>query len=170
MLLCPTTAGPWRRRSRKRKSHSIDGAEAETQDEPEEAVSTDDESIRRIYRGKARKLGGSAGVDPTPKKKGPRRPLTAYTAFVREVRPSIMLQYPDKPFQAVAALVGRKWKALSVKQRAPYIQTASADSERFQREKLDMLIADGFDSLQQGLSAGSCSLVQQECTPWQGLD
>jgi hypothetical protein len=74
--------------------------------------------------------------------KGPKRPLTAYTCFVKDVRSRTMQDNPDKSFQQVAAMVGKRWKELSDQERAPYRNQALLDSERFQREKLDILIAD----------------------------
>jgi arsenate reductase-like glutaredoxin family protein len=64
------------------------------------------------------------------------------TLKVKDVRSRTMQDNPDKSFQQVAAMVGKRWKELSDQERAPYRNQALLDSERFQREKLDILIAD----------------------------
>ena len=65
-----------------------------------------------------------------------KRPLTAYTCFVRELRPKIMTLHPEKSFQNVAAMIGKMWQELSDTDRLPYKQLAAADMNRFQNEKL----------------------------------
>ena len=70
-------------------------------------------------------------------RKNPKRPLTAYTCFLSEVRPGLMADHPDKTFQVVAAMVGKLWKELDDVGREPYKRRAQADMERFHREKAE---------------------------------
>ena len=49
-----------------------------------------------------------------------------------------MLEHPEKSFQVVAAMVGKKWKELDEVGRIPYRRRAQIDMERFHREKQEM--------------------------------
>lgn len=68
-------------------------------------------------------------------KKGPKRPMTSYTAFVKSIRPIIM-QTSEKSFKDVAVLVAAEWHRLTLAHRKPYEALALADRQRFKNEKL----------------------------------
>ena len=101
-----------------------------------------------VYRGRKPTASGGRGVQAyraapqgskasklANKKRNPKRPLTAYTCFVSDVRPQLMSSHPGKSFKIVAAMIGKMWKELSEDDSAPYRLRAKIDMDRFRREK-----------------------------------
>lgn len=80
--------------------------------------------------------------EPEPQKKAPKRALTAYTCFVADRRPKVMLKNPGSTFQDIATIVGKMWRNCNTLGRAPYQKLADADKHRYQLEK-DVLAKGG---------------------------
>lgn len=70
------------------------------------------------------------------KSRKPKRPMTAYTCFVKKLRPVVMIRYPDMSFREVAIFVAAEWKNLTDTERRPYNGLADVDQVRFRREKV----------------------------------
>ena len=65
----------------------------------------------------------------------PKRPLTAYIAFLSAERPKLVEKYPDSAgVAALAPKLSAAWAALTPAQRDKYEKQAQADKERFDRE------------------------------------
>ena len=65
----------------------------------------------------------------------PKRPLTAYIAFLSAERPKLVEKYPDSAgVAALAPKLSEAWAALTPAQRDKYEKQAQADKERFDRE------------------------------------
>ena len=65
----------------------------------------------------------------------PKKPLTAFFIYQREVRQEITKGEPKLKPPQVAKEASRRWKALNTKQRSKYEKLAVADRARYQREK-----------------------------------
>ena len=64
----------------------------------------------------------------------PKRGLTAYMFFSKENRALIKEANPDATFGDIGKLVGQQWKALTDKQKMPYVKKAAKDQERAKQE------------------------------------
>ena len=65
----------------------------------------------------------------------PKKPLTAFFIYQREVRREITKSQPNLKPPQVAKEASRLWKALEPKQKSKYEKLAVADRARYQREK-----------------------------------
>jgi hypothetical protein len=68
-------------------------------------------------------------------REGPKRPLTAYMFFCQENRPQIKSENPNINNREITSELGKKWKSLSDKERAPYEEKQNADKLRYENEK-----------------------------------
>lgn len=78
----------------------------------------------RMKRPKARKHPGA-----------PKHPKSAYLYFVADTRKTVKLENPGKSFTEIAQLLGKKWRALPKEQVVIYEAKATADKNRYKREK-----------------------------------
>lgn len=87
---------------------------------------------------KTKKGAGPKGVEKTKKKKkdpnAPKKNLTAYFMFQKEVRPQIVADNPNLKVSEVAKEIGEQWKNLDQDQKSKYEKLAEQDKERYQRE------------------------------------
>jgi len=65
----------------------------------------------------------------------PKHPKSAYLYFVAEHRQRVKKQYPGKGFTEIAQKLGEQWRALTPDQMEKYKAQATADKERYRREK-----------------------------------
>ncbi|GBG34179.1 High mobility group protein [Hondaea fermentalgiana] len=75
------------------------------------------------------------GGRPRKPRSGPKKPLSAYTLFVVEVRNSVSKKFPELGFQEVAQRVGLMWRELPEEHRQKYQQLADQDKRRYDIEK-----------------------------------
>lgn len=74
---------------------------------------------------------------PERKKKDPKAPkrgLSAYMFFANEQRENVRTENPGISFGQVGKMLGERWKALSDKQRTPYIDMATRDKLRYEEQ------------------------------------
>jgi hypothetical protein len=71
-----------------------------------------------------------AKKDPTKPKQG----LSAYIIFTSEIREQTKKENPDFPMTELSKVMGAKWKALTVDEKAPYVTKSDADKVRAKAE------------------------------------
>lgn len=69
------------------------------------------------------------------KRSGPKRGLTAYIFFCKEHRQILKDEDPDMSTKDITSELGKRWKALSDKDKKPFVKLAEKDKERYQDEK-----------------------------------
>lgn len=80
-------------------------------------------------------ISGSKAAKKTKDPNAPKRALTAYNFFVSENRESIKAKMPESATNAeVFTEVGKKWKALSDKNKGKYNKMSAKDQERYAKE------------------------------------
>jgi hypothetical protein len=65
----------------------------------------------------------------------PKNPMSAYLFFVAEQRTQLSGTADSQRFSEVAKSLGRRWRSMSAAERAPYVELARHDKERYLREK-----------------------------------
>ena len=77
-------------------------------------------------------------IKPRPRRKGPRlapkRVLTPYMFYVKEVRPKMMRESPEMSFIYIMRTVGANWSSMSDAEKKPYKERNEADKQRFAEE------------------------------------
>jgi len=68
----------------------------------------------------------------------PKRGLTAYMFFSKDFREKVRQENPKASFGEIGKLLGKKWKDMSEKEKAPYVKKAEEDKERYEKEKAVM--------------------------------
>jgi hypothetical protein len=73
----------------------------------------------------------------TKKKKssGPKKGLSAYIFFCKNVRDSIKKEQPTLSTKEITSALGKKWMSLSEEEKEPYVKLAVDDKSRFEEEK-----------------------------------
>lgn len=66
--------------------------------------------------------------------KRPKKCLSSYMIFVREVRAKVTQEFPDMNALDVMKEVGRRWQSISVEDKSYYQALADKDKERFKKE------------------------------------
>lgn len=66
--------------------------------------------------------------------KEPKKPLTAYNCFDKEVRQLIKRENPDLTFGELSREIGRRWREMTMDDKVPYQQKSQEDKERYQKE------------------------------------
>jgi hypothetical protein len=83
---------------------------------------------------------------PTRKAKkertGPKRGMSSYMFFCQDMRPVLKKDKPELKGKEIALELGKRWKALSDKQKAPYIAKAGEDKARYEAEKATLSDSD----------------------------
>ena len=84
-----------------------------------------------------RRPGDKADTEKKRKKHplAPRHPMSAYLHFLKENRPKLNVQFPNKSFAEIAQLCGERWRELPVEERRPYEVMSAADKRRYEEEK-----------------------------------
>ena len=73
------------------------------------------------------------------KQAGPKRPVSAYLFFAKEMRPLLKESNPDLTFTEVGTEIGIKWGKLSPSERHKYEQLAMIDRHRWETEKASFI-------------------------------
>lgn len=101
--------------------------------------------LRFWIKGKTKKRAAASQKSKSPKKpkkggkKGDenkvKRPLSAYLYFTKEFRAERAAKGLDNSkVNEVAKLAGEKWRSMNDEDKKPYLEKASIDKERYQRE------------------------------------
>jgi len=84
----------------------------------------------------------SRSSSKSPKKKrakkdpnAPKRSLSAYMFFVKDIRPDLAKKYPNERVSEIAKRMGAKWGKLSSNDKKKYEAKAAKDKERYAKEK-----------------------------------
>lgn len=64
----------------------------------------------------------------------PKRPLSAYNIFFREMRPKVKDENRTGTFHDIARKLGEIWNSLPEEEKRPYIEAASQEKERYDAE------------------------------------
>jgi hypothetical protein len=64
----------------------------------------------------------------------PKKPLSAYIYFSQEKREEIKKKNPKMPVATIMKEVSNQWSAMSKAERAPYVNAAKEDKERYEKE------------------------------------
>merc|ERR1719491_367940 len=64
----------------------------------------------------------------------PKRARGSFVFFTFEMRPKIMIEFPDIKFVEMGSLMGERWRALTPEQKSVFENQAKADKERFNIE------------------------------------
>eukprot|EP00744_Colponema_vietnamica_P000996 GILI01001710.1.p1 GENE.GILI01001710.1~~GILI01001710.1.p1 ORF type:complete len:268 (+),score=92.14 GILI01001710.1:138-941(+) len=64
----------------------------------------------------------------------PKRPLSAYMIFGKEMRPRIIEEHPDFSVTDVMKEIGRRWAELNQEEKCPFEEKASEDKQRYEAE------------------------------------
>merc|ERR1712151_147608 len=70
-------------------------------------------------------------------KNAPKRGLTAYNFFCKEMREKVKVENPDASFGELSKLVGEKYKSLSEEELKVWQAKANKDKDRYQEEMKD---------------------------------
>jgi len=65
----------------------------------------------------------------------PKRALSAYMFFSKDAREEVKQENPEAGFGDIGKLIGAKWSAMSEEDKAPYVEQAEADKERYAEAK-----------------------------------
>jgi len=84
----------------------------------------------------------SSSKSPSKKKKrakkdpnAPKRSLSAYMFFVKDIRPDLAKKYPTEKVSEIAKRMGVKWGKLTANDKKKYDAKAAKDKERYAKEK-----------------------------------
>lgn len=87
-------------------------------------------------------------------KKQPKRKRTAYLFYTSSMRSKVSIQHQGLPPAEITRILANNWKNLTDEERAPFIERAKEDQNRWENEKLDFMsvgkdesIADDLDQL-----------------------
>mmetsp|Transcript_35233 Transcript_35233/g.41560 ORF Transcript_35233/g.41560 Transcript_35233/m.41560 type:complete len:198 (-) Transcript_35233:194-787(-) len=81
---------------------------------------SDDEDEKKSGKKKAKK-------DPN----APKRPMSSYFLWIAEVRESLKAKHPDASLGEFSKILGAKWKTLSDREKAPFVEQAATAKENY---------------------------------------
>ncbi|XP_078703522.1 PMS1 protein homolog 1-like [Branchiostoma floridae x Branchiostoma belcheri] len=61
-----------------------------------------------------------------------KKPQSAYSFFIKDVRPDVCQENPEADFAEIARLIGQRWKELANQERQRYEAMATRDQQRYQ--------------------------------------
>eukprot|EP00058_Branchiostoma_floridae_P015233 XP_002600721.1 hypothetical protein BRAFLDRAFT_83463 [Branchiostoma floridae] len=61
-----------------------------------------------------------------------KKPQSAYSFFIKDVRPTVCQENPEADFAEIARLIGQRWKQLTNQDRQRYEAMATRDQQRYQ--------------------------------------
>lgn len=75
-------------------------------------------------------------AQPSKKKErtGPKRPKTSFFLFCDDERANVVADSPDLKPKQVSSELGKRWKALSDEEKAPYVEAAAKAKEKYNKE------------------------------------
>lgn len=88
-------------------------------------LSPDKVSMLRIHRKKHREI----------RKAQPKAPLSAYMIFVKDCRPSVVIEHPDMVFDEIGRSLGSMWRDLTDEEKVPYQIQSKTDKDRYIKER-----------------------------------
>ena len=68
------------------------------------------------------------------KKQQPKTPLSPYMLFVMQTRSHIVKENPTLKFKDIGRVLGKRWKATTEEERAPFNKLSQADKQRYETE------------------------------------
>jgi hypothetical protein len=68
------------------------------------------------------------------RKNNPKAGLSPYMYFVLKTRPDVVTEFPDFNFQSVGKLLGKKWNAMTLDEKTPFVTLSNIDKERYRVE------------------------------------
>lgn len=75
------------------------------------------------------------GGKPKKERTGPKRPTSAYLYFCEAMRNKVKEENPDMSGKDITTELGKRWKSLSEKEKAPYNAKGEQDRARYAEEK-----------------------------------
>merc|ERR1712173_333711 len=66
--------------------------------------------------------------------KCPKRPLTSYFLYAKEVREATKAEFPNKAITEIAKEISKKWKLLSEEEKTPYNDGAARLKEQYKKD------------------------------------
>eukprot|EP00487_Bulimina_marginata_P008794 TRINITY_DN3192_c0_g2_i1.p1 TRINITY_DN3192_c0_g2~~TRINITY_DN3192_c0_g2_i1.p1 ORF type:complete len:124 (-),score=18.73 TRINITY_DN3192_c0_g2_i1:456-827(-) len=66
--------------------------------------------------------------------KCPKRPLTSYFLYAKEVREQTKAEHPDKAITEIAKQISIKWKKLTEEEKKPYNEGAGRLKEQYKKD------------------------------------
>merc|ERR1712045_562444 len=66
--------------------------------------------------------------------KCPKRPLTSYFLYAKEVREATKAEFPNKAITEIAKEISKKWKLLSEEEKTPYNDDAARLKEQYKKD------------------------------------
>jgi len=64
-----------------------------------------------------------------------KRNMTSYMFFSNHIRKELQTEFPDLAITELSKKTGERWKALDDEGKAPFVEQAATDKERFEKEK-----------------------------------
>eukprot|EP00745_Piridium_sociabile_P012208 TRINITY_DN1894_c0_g2_i2.p2 TRINITY_DN1894_c0_g2~~TRINITY_DN1894_c0_g2_i2.p2 ORF type:complete len:106 (+),score=9.51 TRINITY_DN1894_c0_g2_i2:2090-2407(+) len=64
----------------------------------------------------------------------PKRPQTAYFAFLDERRTSVRQKNPESTIKELSGILGAQWRELTEEEKAPFQRIADEDRRRYETE------------------------------------
>lgn len=120
---------------------------------------TQEERLRWEYSPPASTINNSDELKPpSPSKQKPKRPLSAYFYFAKEMRPKIKLQYPNLGGNDVTKEIGIMWSRLDLTQKQPYVyleQEAKDEYDKAMEEWKESLLGNNMDSTESSFENGN---------------
>jgi len=95
------------------------------------------------------------GTKRKAKKKGPKRPLSAYMFFCAEKRAEVKAANPQMSFAELGKKLGSMWQELDEGSKKPYIKQNEKDKARYEKEKEDFPEEEGEESGKKKKTKGS---------------
>jgi len=99
---------------------------------PADAGSDDEDGGGRRKKGKKEK-GSRKKKKKDPNE--PKKPQTAYLIFGNKERSNIKAEHPEMKQSEIMKQIGIRWNTLDPANKKPFIEMASADKERYERER-----------------------------------
>merc|ERR1712154_170458 len=69
--------------------------------------------------------------------KCPKRPLTSYFLYAKDVRAATKEEYPNKPITEIAKEISKKWKLLTEEEKRPFEDESKALKEQYKKDMED---------------------------------
>ena len=66
---------------------------------------------------------------------GPKKPKSAFLFYSSERRAALREEQPDLPMLDVSRVLGEEWNHLTEQEKAPYLQMATKDRNRYDEER-----------------------------------
>lgn len=66
--------------------------------------------------------------------KCPKRPLTSYFLYAKDVRAATKAEFPDKAITEIAKEISKKWKLLTEEEKKPFVDEAASLKEQYKKD------------------------------------